>query len=167
MRRLRPVVVVALVSGVAIPTGYRFLPAAVVAPRGLFVPQAPRRAPPLPLVVASHGPVDAVAGRQPLKLRFDRAVVALGAEDDVPPTFLTLSPHAPGRARWVGPDVLVYEPDAPWLAATRFTARVAPTFAALDGARVQRDRLHLDRGLGGRFANISRLARDLPAVVLS
>jgi hypothetical protein len=95
-----------------------------------------RRAPPR---LVDYGPTGRVA--QPLtqlKVRFSRPMGFFeDGRDLMASDLLAISPKVEGRLYWMAPDLLVFESDAPFPEATAFEVRLPPTFASVDGAKVE------------------------------
>ncbi len=73
-----------------------------------------------------------------VSVTFSRPMVPLGEAPEVPPEALVLSPPVPGTLRWVGTQILVFEPATPLPPATAFRATVAAGLQALDGTPLEK-----------------------------
>jgi uncharacterized protein YfaS (alpha-2-macroglobulin family) len=88
-----------------------------------------------PLSIVEVGPQGQQEAVTAIFVRFDRAVVPLdlARPDPALQQLLRVDPPLPGRARWLAPDHLVFEPTKPPAAATLYTITLAPTVRGLGG----------------------------------
>lgn len=96
---------------------------------------------PGPLRILAATPSGAMAGMAPsqaVAVTFTRPMVALGSEAAPPAGALALAPDVPGRLRWEGSQVLVFEPARPLPNATAFRATLRGAgLKSLDGEAVR------------------------------
>lgn len=95
-----------------------------------------------PLVVRDYGPEGVMDG-EPIRVRFNQAVVDVRAENPAPLAVWVIGEAGeparavPGQARWTSPNALEWEPDDPLVAATRFEARFGGGLVNREGSRVE------------------------------
>lgn len=85
------------------------------------VPYVPTLPGPLRVLAATpSGSMVGMAPSQAVAVTFTRPMVALGEPPEPPDGAIALTPNVPGRLRWEGSQVLVFEPNRPLPSATAF-----------------------------------------------
>lgn len=81
-----------------------------------------------------------VAVTAPLLLQFSRPMISQATPGQTRPfPALTLTPPTPGQVTWLTPSVALFRPDAPLLAATRYTVRLDANLSDTQGETLGRD----------------------------
>ncbi len=93
-------------------------------------------APQKTLRVLRHAPAATASPVDEVLVTFDRPVAGSLDQSIDASRIFTIEPAVRGRLEWRDPVTIVFTPDEPLAAATRYTVRIADAFAAMDGSRL-------------------------------